>query len=97
MAKKKRKIQDYDPWYSMLRHYVDAVLKLSYSKIIQTGRENIPDDGAVIYAPNHTGTLMDALIILASDKKPKVFVARADIFKNPTLQDYAYHAHARWF
>jgi hypothetical protein len=28
---------------------------------------------------------MDALIILASDKKPKVFVARADIFKNPTL------------
>lgn len=85
MAKKKRKIQDYDPWYSMLRHYVDAVLKLSYSKIIQTGRENIPDDGAVIYAPNHTGTLMDALIILASDEKPKVFVARADIFKNPTL------------
>ncbi|MBO5921110.1 MAG: 1-acyl-sn-glycerol-3-phosphate acyltransferase [Bacteroidaceae bacterium] len=85
MAKKKRKIQDYDPWYSLLRHYVDTVLKLSYSKIIQTGRENIPDDGAVIYAPNHTGTLMDALVILASDRKPKVFVARADIFKNPKL------------
>lgn len=85
MAKKKRKIQDYDPLYSFLRHYVDAVIKLSYHKIIQTGRENIPDDGAVIYAPNHTGTLMDALVILASDKKPKVFVARADIFKNPKL------------
>ena len=85
MAKKKRKIQDYDRRYAMLRHIVDAVIKLSYSKIIQTGRENIPDDGAVIYAPNHTGTLMDALVILASDKNPKVFVARADIFKNPTL------------
>ena len=84
MAKKK-KIQDYDPWYSILRYYVDAVIKLSYRKIRQTGRDNIPTDGAVIYAPNHTGTLMDALVILANDRNPKVFVARADIFKNPKL------------
>ncbi len=84
MAKKK-KIQDYDPWYSLLRYYVDAVVKLSYRKIRQTGRDNIPTDGAVIYAPNHTGTLMDALVILANDRNPKVFVARADIFKNPKL------------
>lgn len=84
MAKKK-KIQDYDPWYSLLRYYVDAVIKLSYRKIRQTGRDNIPTDGAVIYAPNHTGTLMDALVILANDRNPKVFVARADIFKNPKL------------
>lgn len=84
MAKKK-KIQDKDWRYSLLRCYVDSVLKLSYRRIRQTGRERIPNDGAVIYAPNHTGTLMDALVILASDKKPKVFVARADIFKNPKL------------
>lgn len=82
---KKRKIQDYDPLYSFLRYYVDSVIKLSYRKIRQTGRENIPADGAVIYAPNHTGTLMDALVILANDRNPKVFVARADIFKNPKL------------
>ena len=47
--------------------------------------ERVPTDGAVIYAPNHTGTLMDALVILSMDRKPKVFVARADIFKNPKL------------
>jgi hypothetical protein len=28
---------------------------------------------------------MDALVILANDRNPKVFVARADIFKNPKL------------
>ncbi len=84
MAKQK-KIQDRDRLYNFLRYYVDCVIKLSYRKTRQTGRENIPNDGAVIFAPNHTGTLMDALVILASDKKPKVFVARADIFKNPTL------------
>lgn len=82
---KKRKIQDRDRLYSFLRHYVDFLLKLSYRKIKYNGLENVPTDGAVIYAPNHTNALMDALVILAMDKKPKVFVARADIFKQPTL------------
>ena len=84
MAKKK-KIQDNDGWYNFLHYYVNAVIKLSYRKMQYTGFKEIPDDGAVIFAPNHTGTLMDALVILASNHKPKVFVARADIFKNPTL------------
>ncbi|MBR5184038.1 MAG: 1-acyl-sn-glycerol-3-phosphate acyltransferase, partial [Bacteroidales bacterium] len=83
--KKEKKIQDYSRAYAFLRHYVDAVLKLSYKRIRYTGLENIPQDGAVIYAPNHANALMDALIILAMDPKPKVFVARADIFKNPAL------------
>lgn len=84
MAKQK-KIQDNDGLYNFLRYYVDSVLKLSYRKIQFIGTEKIPQDGAVIYAPNHTNALMDALVILAIDKKPKVFVARADIFKNPKL------------
>ena len=83
--KKEKKIQDYNRAYAILRHYVDAVLKLSYKRIRYTGLENIPTDGAVIYAPNHANALMDALIILAMDPKPKVFVARADIFRNRTL------------
>ena len=47
--------------------------------------ERIPKDGAVIFAPNHTGALMDALVILAMDRRPKVFVMRADLFKNKKL------------
>ena len=80
-----KKIQDYDGLYAFLRHYVDYILKISYRKINYNGLENVPTDGAVIFAPNHTNALMDALLILAMDNKPKVFVARADIFKNPTL------------
>lgn len=82
---RERKIQDNDRLYNFLRHYVDFMLKHSYRKIRYVGREKIPSDGAVIYAPNHTNALMDALVILALDKKPKVFVARADIFKNPKI------------
>ena len=83
--KKEKKIQDYDWVYSTLRYYVDFVLKLSYRNVRYVGTENIPQNGAVIYAPNHTNALMDALVILAMDRQPKVFVARADIFKNKTL------------
>lgn len=84
MAKPK-KIQDYNRLYAFLRYYVDLVLKLSYRNIRYVNRERIPQDGAVIYAPNHTNALMDALVILAMDRKAKVFVARADIFKKPIL------------
>ena len=85
MAKRVKKIQDYSWWYSTLRHYVDLTLKLSYRNIRYVGLEKIPQNSAIIYAPNHTNALMDALVILTMDRKPKVFVARADIFKKPIL------------
>ena len=80
-----RKIQDNDRAYNFLRYYVDFALKLSYRNIRYVGLEKVPQDGSVIYAPNHTNALMDALVILAMDRKPKVFVARADIFRRPLL------------
>ena len=86
MSKKRvKKIQDNDGTYNFLHHYVSLVLKLSYRSILQVGRKNIPTNGAIIFAPNHTNTLMDALVVLTMDHKPKVFVARADIFKNRKL------------
>ena len=87
MAKQKR-VQDNNIAYNILRRYVDFVLKLSYRNIKYVGMERIPKDGAVIFAPNHTGALMDALVILAMDRRPKVFVARADMFKNPTFAKF---------
>ena len=84
MAKEK-KVQDYDFMYDFLRYYVDIVMKLSYRKIKYVGREFIPKDGAIIFAPNHTNALMDAMVVLGMDHGPKVFVARADIFRNPKI------------
>ncbi len=82
---KAKKIQDNDHLYNFLRYYVDFVLHLSYRNVRYVGREKIPQDGAVIYAVNHTNALMDALVLLAMDRRPKVFVARADIFRNRKL------------
>ena len=78
-----RKIQDRDRWYAFFRPYVDWMFRRSYRRFEYIGKENIPTDGAVIFAPNHTNALCDAMAILGIDHGQKVFVARADIFKNP--------------
>ena len=81
----RRKLQDNDWRYDFLKGYVDFITKASYRNISYKGLERIPTDGAVIFAPNHSGALMDAMVVLAMDNKPKVFIARADIFRNPKL------------
>ena len=77
------KIQDKDRWYAFFRPYVDWMFRRSYRRFKYVGKENIPTDGAVIFAPNHTNALCDAMAILGIDHGQKVFVARADIFKDP--------------
>lgn len=84
MGKRKR-LQDNDNRYNALHWSVNIATKTSYRNIKFIGKERIPKDAAIIFAPNHSGALMDAMVILAMDHKPKVFLARADIFKNPKL------------
>ena len=69
--------------YSVLLKYVLLVYDFAFSRISIKGTENIPTDGAVIFAPNHTNAFMDAFTVLKVAKRPVVFVARADVFRNP--------------
>lgn len=75
-------IQERDRMYDFLRPLADKMFQLSYRRIQYVGKENIPSDGAVIFAPNHTNAICDAIAILSINRERKVFVARADIFKN---------------
>lgn len=81
----REKIYDKDLGYSILKPIVDWNTKHSYRKVEVFGRENIPTDGAVIIAPNHCNTLMDALVILRAFEDESVFGARADIFNKPFI------------
>ena len=67
--------------YQLLRAFADPNTRASYNKAHVRGK--LPEDGAVIIAPNHTSTLMDAMVVLRTRKAPTVFGARADIFKKP--------------
>ncbi|MCQ2176037.1 MAG: 1-acyl-sn-glycerol-3-phosphate acyltransferase [Bacteroidales bacterium] len=69
--------------YKFCRPYVDLCTRMSYSRLTVNGRENIPSDGVVIFAPNHTNTMMDALVVLQARRGATIFGARADMFKNP--------------
>lgn len=71
--------------YSILKPYVDYCCGSVYSRTMTRGIENIPRDGAVILAPNHSNTLMDALVVLKSNPGITVFGARADIFRKPFI------------
>lgn len=81
----KEKIYDKDPFYSILKPIVDWCTRRSYRRIDVRGKENLPKDGAVLLAPNHSNTLMDALVMLQAQKAPTVFGARADMFKKPLI------------
>lgn len=77
------RIQDKNSVYEFFRPFVDWMFRHSYRHFQCIGKENIPEDGAIIFAPNHTNALCDAMAILGIDSRRKVFVARADIFNNP--------------
>ena len=46
------------------------------------GKENIPKNKPIIFAPNHQSAFLDAAIVGYSVGKPVYFIGRADIFKN---------------
>ena len=86
----KQHIQDKDWFYTFLRFFVDWSVRSSYRKYQVEGIENLPKDGSVIWASNHTNALMDPMVMLPANKIRKVFVARADIFKKKWAQRALY-------
>lgn len=75
------KIYEKDRLYNLLHIYVNYCVKNSYRETTVCGEEKIPQDGAVIIAPNHCNTLMDALVVLRARSGATVFGARADLFR----------------
>ena len=81
------KIYDLTTGYKLARAYVNLTIKQYYGDFVVNGLENIPADCPVIFAPNHTNALMDALAVVATAPKQRsvTFLARADLFNNPTI------------
>ncbi len=80
---KSKPIHEPNIWHDMLRTYVGLYIYSFYNRVTVVGKENVPQDKPVILAINHQNALMDALTIHCTLKSQSVFMARADIFKNP--------------
>lgn len=85
IRKKKTDIHKSTLLYRVAKRFTDLSTLLSYSRSQICGLENVPDDGIVIFAPNHCNTLIDALHILRMRRQQTVYGARADLFKKPAL------------
>lgn len=71
--------------YQFIHPYTGTFFYHYYGKVEVRGKENIPRNVPVIFAPNHQNALMDALIVLYSAPGDVVFLARADIFNKRFL------------
>ncbi|HYQ55854.1 MAG TPA: 1-acyl-sn-glycerol-3-phosphate acyltransferase, partial [Draconibacterium sp.] len=74
----------YEKWsfgYWCLKQYVRFADWIIHDKIILTGKENIPKNKPLLFAPNHQNALSDPMAILLHTPYQPVWLARADIFK----------------
>jgi 1-acyl-sn-glycerol-3-phosphate acyltransferase len=78
-------IEKWDPAYALLKPFVKLHFRGYFKRIHILGREHIPKDAPVIFAPNHHNALMDALAVLYALPGQPVFLARSDIFRNPLI------------
>ncbi|MFW6310041.1 MAG: 1-acyl-sn-glycerol-3-phosphate acyltransferase [Prolixibacteraceae bacterium] len=78
----------YEKWsfgYWCLKQYITFATWLIHKKTIVTGREKIPKNKPVIFAPNHQNALSDPMAILLNTSYQLVWLARADIFNSKIL------------
>ncbi len=78
--------------WELLSYYVHFLQSVFYKNIVIEGRENIPDNCPLIFAPNHQNAVMDSIAVFYATKMQIVFFARADIFSNPIFRIIL-----RWF
>ena len=77
--------------YQIPRYYVDFMFHRNFRTEV-VGMEQLDPAKTYIFTPNHQGALIDALAILCMKHRwQPVFLARADIFKNPRVANILYY------
>ena len=75
----------YEKWslgYWMLKQYIRFIDWVIHRNIVIVGKEKIPANKPILFAPNHQNALSDPMAVLLNTKFQPVWLARADIFKN---------------
>ncbi|MEA5080228.1 MAG: 1-acyl-sn-glycerol-3-phosphate acyltransferase [Dysgonamonadaceae bacterium] len=77
---------EFNRGYAFTRIFTNLALRLNFGKLIYVGKENADTDYPLIFAPNHRNAVIDPMILINFiSKKQLVFLARADVFKNPKI------------
>lgn len=85
MPTNRNQIEKWSASYWLLRIYENFLFRLYFRTEI-VGKEKLPNDKSLIFAPNHQNALIDALAMLTLSKsRQPIFLARADIFGKPFI------------
>lgn len=89
-SQSKRKIFELPLGYRILRRYVYYTFREYFDEITITGKENLPENAPIIFAPNHLNALMDplAMSLIFQYDKSTIYLARADVFKKKTTAKF---------
>lgn len=85
MPTDRERIEQWSFGYHLLKSYHDFFFKIYFNTTV-VGIKDVPFEKSLIFAANHQNSLIDALAILTSRRCQPVFLARADVFKTPTLR-----------
>jgi len=75
-------------WYFIVWSHVKNGLRFYFSKILVSGRGNVPENVPVIFASNHENALIDPLIITTRIPKMIHYLVTASVFKNPIIRKF---------
>ncbi|PKK39387.1 1-acyl-sn-glycerol-3-phosphate acyltransferase [Clostridiaceae bacterium JG1575] len=72
--------------YEKAKRHVETILKVTDTRVVVTGKENIPDE-PVLFLGNHQ-SIFDVLVLLSQTKGPTCFVAKKEISKWPVFSGW---------
>jgi 1-acyl-sn-glycerol-3-phosphate acyltransferase len=78
-------IQDNSLFYNSLRPFLRGFFHVYFRHFAVRGLENLPANEPVLVAANHQAGLIDPLAIILAQNEPIVYMARADIFRQPLV------------
>ncbi|MGM0620997.1 MAG: 1-acyl-sn-glycerol-3-phosphate acyltransferase [Bacteroidota bacterium] len=84
----------YEKWslgYWFLKQYVSFADWIIHKKVIITGKEKIPKNKPIVFAPNHQNALSDPMAVLLHTRFQPVWLGRADLFGNSIIVDTILH------
>ncbi len=72
-------------WFAFVRSLVRNFFFKSLGGITTVGEENIPLEGAIIFAPNHVSHLDPPIMACAQNRRQLTFMSKEEMFKIPVL------------
>jgi len=79
--------EKWSPGYWLLKNYVKIVDWFIHKRIIIIGKDNIPTNKPLVFAPNHQNALSDPMALVLHLSQQPVWLARADIFGQSKIID----------